>query len=83
MVRFHGVFIDIPHIKAGQVVQTHLDEFTVKVLAEHTLSDEDLNNITKKMTSQLGNDIKIDIRQVENIPLSPNGKFKAVISRLK
>ncbi len=83
MVRFHGIFIDLPEIVKAQVIQDSYVDFVINVMVSESLTSEALQLITKRMQSQLGDDINVVINQVDNIPLGPNGKFKAVISNLK
>ncbi len=82
MVRFHGIFIDIPGITEGQIIQNDYDDFIVNVGAPNGLSKEDKNTVIKRMISQLG-EVKVDINVLETIPRTANGKFKAVISKVK
>lgn len=81
MVRFHGVFIDLPEVLRGQIVQHSLSEFIIHVECVTTLTESSKEKMIGRMRSQLG-DIEVNIQQVERIPLGPNGKFKAVISRI-
>lgn len=82
MVRFHGIFIDIPGIAEGQIIQNDYDDFVVNVGAPNGLTDEEKQIVTKRMISQLG-EVKVDINVLETIPRTANGKFKAVISKVK
>lgn len=82
MMRFHGVFIDIPSIIEGQVIQHTLRDFEIKVVASNNLTENELATIRRSMISQLGN-INIKINTVESIPRTANGKFKAVVSMVR
>lgn len=82
MVRFHGIFINIPSIIEAQVIQHTLVDFEIKIVSNGNLSDQDMNTIKNRMKSQLG-DIEIKINQVESLPRETNGKLKAVISHVK
>jgi len=80
MVRFHGIFVGLQNVIKAQVVQLSLDAFEINV--ETTgLSTIEKETIFKRMESQLG-EIKLVINELPEIPLSANGKFKAVISRI-
>jgi len=81
MVRFHGVFINIPSIIEGQIIQNTLSDFQIKVVTSQPLDSSEKEIILKRMKSQLGN-ITLTISEVESIPRNQNGKFKAVISNL-
>jgi phenylacetate-CoA ligase len=82
MVRFHGVFYDIPSIVEGQIIQNTLTDFEVKVVLSKALSKENIKTIRKRMESQLG-PINLIINTVDDIPRNANGKFVAVVSNVK
>lgn len=80
MVRFHGIFINLPNVVKGQVVQEALDSFTVNVETQG-LSVDEKALIRKRMESQLGS-IKLHINELKTILPGANGKYKAVISNV-
>lgn len=82
MVRFHGVFVGIPAIQLGQVIQKSLTDYIVRVQVSRRLDKEEILILEKRMRSQVGIGCLIQVEQVSSIPLSSNGKFKAVISEL-
>lgn len=82
MVRFHGIFINLPTVMQAQVVQENLNDFTVIVVPSGRLTEEDRMAIASRMESQLG-EVNIDFKEVKNIPLGPGGKFKSVISKIQ
>lgn len=82
MVRFHGLYIDLPNIIQGQVIQHTLQNFTIKIIAQHSLSAVEKETIRQRMKSQLGNEINIAIEEVKTIAPGANGKFKAVLSEI-
>jgi phenylacetate-CoA ligase len=82
MVRFHGIFINIPKIIEAQVIQHTITNFEIKIVSNEALSDSEINLINDRMKSQLGT-IELTIVQVESLPRENNGKFKAVISHVK
>ncbi len=82
MVRFHGIFTGIQSIIEGQIVQLDYAHFVVKIVAARPLSESERKSICHRMESQLGN-IKVEIVETDCIPRGPNGKFSAVVSKLK
>ncbi|MCW3115612.1 MAG: phenylacetate--CoA ligase family protein [Segetibacter sp.] len=82
MVRFHSVFYDLEKIKKAQVIQEDVEKITIKIEAEMSLNKEEEDLIRQRVVSQLG-DINILIEEVASIPLNRNGKFQAVISKVK
>jgi phenylacetate-CoA ligase len=81
MVRFHGLFTNLPNIIEGQIIQHTDDNFTVNIVSNGKFSPDEEEVIKKRLNSQLG-DIKIIIREVQEIPRMHNGKFKSVISHV-
>ena len=82
-VRFHGIFVDQPHIIEGQIIQETLRDFTVKVVPSDGFSNMDIMDIKARMQQRLGESVNVHVEQVEIIPRNASGKFQAVISRLK
>ncbi len=81
MVRFHGIFVNLPNIIKAQVVQEAMDRFTLNIVT-NGLTGTERSTIKNRMESQLG-EIILHINEVNDIPLTANGKFKAVISHIK
>ncbi len=81
MVRFHGIFVGLPNVVKAQVVQEDYSVFTLNVLGTG-LTNNEKETMIKRMKSQLG-EVAITINEVSDIPAGPNGKFKAVISKVK
>jgi phenylacetate-CoA ligase len=79
MVRFHGLYIDLPNIVEGQVIQHSINEFELMIVASVALSNKEKEILLLRMQSQLG-DITLKITELDQIPRSENGKVKAVIS---
>lgn len=82
MVRFHGIFVGLPSIIEGQIIQHSLELFEIKVVCVKKLPDDERKKIRERMISQLG-EIRLIINEVEHIPRNKNGKFTSVISKVK
>ncbi|MFZ1809256.1 MAG: hypothetical protein WAU36_18630 [Cyclobacteriaceae bacterium] len=82
MVRFHGIFIDLPNLIEGQVIQWELDRIEIKIVSNGRFSKQESEIIRERMISQLGG-VKVEIHEVESIPRNANGKFKSVISHVQ
>ena len=82
LVRFHGVFIDLPSIVEGQIIQWDLDRFEILVVATERLPPEVDMTLRQRLRSQVG-DVRVDVRVVEEIPRGANGKVKAVVSHVE
>ncbi len=82
MVRFHSIFNGLHAIKKSQVVQMNADDIIVKVVTDNRIDKQGIETIQQRIISQLGN-MNVFVEEVDDIPLTSNGKFKAVVSHLK
>jgi phenylacetate-CoA ligase len=82
LVRFHGIFIDLPGVVEGQVIQETLDEFTVKIVTRKNLEQHVESLIRTRFAERLGQ-VNVKIERVAEIPRTERGKFRAVISQVK
>jgi phenylacetate-CoA ligase len=82
MVRFHGIFVDLPAVLEGQVIQEALDRFTVKLVADSGFGGREEQTIRNRFEERLGK-VHVTIQKVREIPRTERGKFRAVISNLK
>jgi phenylacetate-CoA ligase len=83
IVRFHGVFVNQPHVREGQIIQESLDIIHVKVVPTDDFCAHDIQDIVHRVQQRLGDKIKVDVEVVAEIPRTKAGKFQAVISKLK
>ncbi|MEM1248397.1 MAG: hypothetical protein AAGK22_18625 [Acidobacteriota bacterium] len=81
-VRFHGLFVDLPAIVEGQVVQRALDRIEVRIVAE-PWTEELSNELAGRVRQRLGTAVHVDVTPVDRIPRGPSGKFQPVVSRLE
>lgn len=82
MVRFHGIFINIPSIIKSQIIQTKIDSVEIRLEVSNPLTESEEDSIRQRMYSQLG-DIHVTINYTNDFIKGNNGKFKAVISHIK
>ena len=82
MVRFHGVFVDQPHVREGQIVQETLSRIRVNVVATDGYGAADDADIARRIRQRLGEDVEVSVVRVADIPRTRAGKFKAVVSLL-
>lgn len=83
MVRFHGIFVNQPHVAEGQIIQEALDLIRVKVVSTAAFSDVDEGDIVRRIRQRLGNGVTVEVEKVSSIPRTASGKLKAVISKVK
>lgn len=82
MVRFHGVFVNQPHVREGQVIQEAPDHIRVKVVPIGDFGAPDVQEIMHRVQQRLGEDVRVDVEIVSEIPRTKAGKFQAVISNM-
>lgn len=82
LVRFHGIFVNQPQVREGQIIQETLGRFRVKIVPANGFSDAVVADITHRMQQRLGTQIEVIVEQVAEIPRTKAGKFQAVVSLL-
>lgn len=82
MVRFHGIFVDQPRVREGQIVQEALDRIRVRVVPAAGFGPADEAEIRRRVTQRLGTGVKVIVEMVTEIPRTPGGKFRAVVSEI-
>jgi phenylacetate-CoA ligase len=81
MVRFHSIFNGLRTVKQAQVIQESLNLIYIKALPDGRIASDEIALMQNRIKSQLG-DVEVIVEEVDAIPLTENGKFKAVISKL-
>jgi phenylacetate-CoA ligase len=82
MVRFHGIFVNQPHIREGQIIQELLDHIHVKVVPTAGFTDVDIDEIRHRIHQRLTDRVTVTVELVDAIPRTAAGKFQAVVSHL-
>ena len=83
MVRFHGIFVDQPHVREGQIIQEAIDRIRVKVATTPEFNGQDVRDIQRRIQQRLGLHVLVVVEPVESIPRTAAGKFQAVVSELR
>ncbi len=81
MVRFHGVFVELPHIISAQVIQEERDRIHVDVVADAKFGSAEEQMIADRVRSQLG-DVRVTVDRVSELSRNASGKVPAVISNI-
>ena len=82
LVRFHGVFVGMPRVREGHMIQEELGVFRVKVVPDGGFGDADVSVVIKRMKQRLGQDTHVYVEVVPAIERSAAGKFRAVACKL-
>lgn len=78
--RLDSVFkADLP-IREAQIIQETLERVVVRYVPVKGCSRKDLDSLVERLFRRLG-EMEIILEEVEHIPRSSNGKFRAVISK--
>ncbi|MCL4855027.1 MAG: hypothetical protein KJZ78_27005, partial [Bryobacteraceae bacterium] len=80
LVRFHGVFVNLPHVMMGQVIQVSATEYLVRVVAESDFGESEVQEIRRRFATRLGS-VKVCVELSSDLERTANGKVKAVINR--
>ena len=82
MVRFHGIFVDQPHIREGQIVQEATDRIRVNVVPTAQFGRDDEQDVVRRVRQRLGGQVTVTVQLVDSIPRTQAGKFQAVVCLL-
>lgn len=66
IVRFDGLFIDLPHVLEGQVIQATIDLVRVRVVARPGFDSHERRLICQRLQEQLGA-IHVEVERVDRI----------------
>jgi phenylacetate-CoA ligase len=82
MVRFHGIFVGLPNVRQGQIIQETLTHFHLRLVVEPGFNDEDRHTISQRFEERLGR-VELTYEYLERIDPTERGKFRAVISKVQ
>lgn len=80
--RLDPVFKGLQTIKAAQIVQEDLDNVVLKLVPDESYDKKEAEVIVYEMKKRLGNQAKISVEILKEIPITNAGKFRAVISKV-
>jgi phenylacetate-CoA ligase len=78
--RLDHVFKGELDIAEAQIIQETADAVEVRLVPRETFDTRAEQSLLKEIRSRLGDEIRIDLRRVDEIPREANGKFRAVKS---
>lgn len=79
---FPHLLKEFPEVKQFQVVQEALDRVTVKLVLARDLAPERLDFLRREILTVLGFNVGLDLRVVDEIPLTASGKLRVTISHV-
>ncbi len=75
-------FKPLDSIEGSQLVQTGLDRLLVRIVPGGRFSQADRAHLVRELQARLGDDMRIDIEVVSELPRTSRGKFKWVVSQI-
>ncbi len=81
-VRFHGIFVGLPHVIEAQVIQEAISEIRLDVVVAAGYGPSDEEEMIRRVQQRLGPETRVEVVPVDSIPRGPGGKFQAVVSRV-
>ena len=81
--RLDPVFKTSLAIREAQIIQETLSRVRVRIVAAEGYGEVDRRRIAEGLRERLGTGVEIEFEQVDDIPRTRAGKFKAVISQLR
>lgn len=75
-------FKPLDAIEGSQIVQTDLDRLLIRIVPGGRFSDGDREHLLRELRARLGEDMRIDIELVDELPRTSRGKFKWVINEV-
>lgn len=83
IARLDYLFKDALNVKEAQIIQERLGEIRILVVRRNAYGAKDELAIRQDIKSWLSPTLKVQFDYVDEIPREANGKFRAVLSRLK
>lgn len=83
IARLDYLFKDALNVKEAQIVQERLGAITICLVRRDTYGAEDELEIRRDIASWLSPSLAVRFEYVQEVPREQNGKFRAVLSRLK
>jgi phenylacetate-CoA ligase len=80
--RLDHIFKEQLDIAEAQIIQETKDAIEILVVPRSSFDDISERQLMKEIRSRVGEEINVAVRHVESIPREPNGKFRAVKSRV-
>jgi len=79
---FPHMLKDVPGVRRFQVVQERLDAVVVSIVPGPDFGPDQDAYVRREIAKVLGDEAVIELRRVDDIPLTASGKFRVTVSRL-
>lgn len=75
-------FKPLDSIEGSQIVQTDLDRLLIRIVPGGAFGDGERMHLLRELRARVGEDMRIDIELVDELPRTRRGKFKWVVSQV-
>lgn len=82
VVMLDWIFSGLFGITEAQVVQERIDQVAIRIVAGVEFGQQEEQALMLRARERLGEQMGISIERVAQIPRTPNGKFRQIVSRL-
>lgn len=79
---FTHLFDTIPEVHRFRVIQERLDRLEMELTSNEQIAESSITKIRSSVSKVLGDAVDIRVRQVPDLPLDPNGKFRWIESKI-
>lgn len=80
---FPHMLKDVPGLRRFQLVQRRLDRLDLALVCDERFDDNSMTYIRRELAKVVGNQVVLDCRIVDDIPLTPSGKLRVTVSALE
>ena len=81
--RLDPIYKGVIGIEKSQVIQTGVDQFEILVMKNQNFTVKQEEKLMSNFLERTGGNVLVEMKLVQDIPLSKNGKFRSVINRVK
>lgn len=79
---FTHAFYGIEGITRFQFIQEDLEKYSLVLVRDETFREEALEGIVREIKAKVGQDSEVEIRFVDDIPITESGKFRFTVSKV-
>ena len=82
LARIHGIFVNLPNVLEGQLIQESFDLIRVRVVTKDGFGETESQLIRQRLCDERFGDMQIAIERVPALERTARGKFRGVINQL-
>ena len=80
---FVYVMLGFPDVRRYQVVQDARNELEMRIVASVPLTQSERERMTAKIVDRMGSGVRVQIAEMDDIPLTPSGKRRVTVSNIR